>query len=182
MERRCLVTFSAEEFYSLGNSRARAGCAWSCLDYFFSPLLFLFSPPLYGIRLCLMPFSLHPSPGDDYASCHFLSTPLRETIMPHAIFSPPLSGRRFASCHFLFTLLRETTMPHAIFSPPLSGRRLCLMPFSLHPSPGDDYTSCHFLSTLLRETTMPHDTVSKNSSVIFCRDRPRFEGSREIVH
>ena len=29
---------------------------------------------------------------------------------------------------------------------------------------------------------MPHDIFNKNSSVISCRDRPRSEGSHEIVH
>ena len=98
MERWCLVTFSAEEFYSLGNSRARAGCACSWC-------------------------------GRELFGLFFLSF----------IVS------------VLSTSLRATAIPHAIFSPPLSGRRLCLF-------------------------------ANKNSSVIFCRDRPRFEGSHEIVH
>ena len=38
------------------------------------------------------------------------------------------------------------------------------------------------LSTSLRETVMPHDIFNKNSSVVSCRDRPRSEGSHEMVH
>ena len=82
----------------------------------------IFSPPLYGRWLCRMTCFLSPSTGDGYASRHFLSTPLRETVVPPDIFSPPLYGSR-----------------------------LGLKTISLHPTTGDGYASWHFLSTPLRE-------------------------------
>ena len=36
-----------------------------------------------------------------------------------------------------------------------------------------NYVLCH---------AMPRDIFNKNSSILSCRDRPRFEGSHEFVH
>ena len=130
---------------------------------------------LFGRRLCLMTFSLHPSTGDGHASWHLLSTPLREMAMPHDIFCPPRTGRRsWLMTYFLSNPLREMAMPHDIFSQPLSGRLLCLMTFSLHPStkeamPYDIFSPplygrrlclMTFFSAPLREMAMSHDLFS----------------------